>query len=311
VTAPDLEPRRLAADGLRALRQLLASAEGLALEGEDDPASHPALAPRPLDPLERSIAERLHDEGLPVVAGAGTSWFATAFGLEHRGRRGRGVLVLEPEGGRFGELHHLRDRERLRPEQLMRAGWSVYRVCVLDWLRDPDAEVERIRAAWDTACDLADHLDAARNAPPGSPEASTTDDAQPATGSEPSTDEPRPIVAVGRPVDAYPAADLVALAEWTQARSPGIDEDAAVTALGHEVGLAHPTGRTETLLRRAVKAAEIGHRPVPAATAGVVADDPLPLLSAADEQERSQERVDEDRAHEEWLNDERPPHHEG
>ena len=311
VTASDLEPRRLAADGLRALRQLLATAEGLALDGVDDPASHPALVPHPLDPLERSIAERLHDEGLPVVAGAGTSWLATALALEHRGRRGRGVLALEPEGGRFGELHHLRDRERLRPEQLMRAGWSVYRVCVLDWLRDPDGEVTRIRTAWEAACDLADHLDAARNAPPSGAGASVGDGARRTDEAEPSLDEPRPLVAVGRPVDAYPAADLVRLAEWTQSSSPGIDEDAAVLALGHEVGLAHPTGRTETLLRRAVRAAEIGHRPVSAVAELVVVDDPLPLLSAADEQERSQERAHDERDREEWLNDERPPHHEG
>ena len=43
----------------------------------------------------------------------------------------------------------------------------------------------------------------------------------------------------------------------------------------------------------------------------MVVDDPLPLLSAADEQERSQERAHDERDREEWLNDERPPHHEG
>ncbi len=122
VTASDLEPRRLAADGLRGLRQLLATAEWLALDGLDDPADHPALTPRKLDPLERSIAEAVHGAGMPVMAGSGSGSLATAMGVEHPGRPGRGVLVIEPEGAPFSELHHLRDRERIRPEQLMRAG---------------------------------------------------------------------------------------------------------------------------------------------------------------------------------------------
>ena len=165
VTASDLEPRRLAADGLRGLRQLLATAEGIAVDGADDPAEHPALAQRPLDPLERAIASRLHEAGLPVLSGAGCGALTVGFGVEHPGRPGRGVLAVETEGGTFATIDDLRDRERMRPEQLMRAGWSVYRVCVADWLRDPEAEVASITAAWREAAHLADALDAARNAP--------------------------------------------------------------------------------------------------------------------------------------------------
>jgi hypothetical protein len=40
-----------------------------------------------------------------------------------------------------------------------------------------------------------------------------------------------------------------------------------------------------------------------------VIDDPLPTLSAGDEAERAAERAGEDAAREQWLNDERPPHH--
>lgn len=315
VTASDLEPRRLAADGLRSLRTLLATAEGLVLDDVDDPAAHPAVAPQPLDPLERAIAARLHDEGLPVVAGSGASWLATSMALEHPGRPGRGVLVIEPEGSRFGELHHVRDRERLRPEQLMRAGWSVYRLCVLDWLRDSDAEVARIRTAWETACQLADSLDAARNAPMADETSELYEVSGPTDADSGGQGEvrPRPMVAVGRPVDAYPIADLVALAQWMQQEAPGISESDAVVRLGHEVGLAHPTGRTETMLRRAVRAADIGHRPQAqtSATTGPVVDDPMPVMSASDAAEHRQEQADDERSREQWLNDERPPHHEG
>ncbi len=327
VTASDLEPRRLAADGLRGLRQLLATAEGIAVEGADDPNAHPALAQRPLDPLERAIASRLHQAGLPVLSGAGCGALALGFALEHPGRPGRGVLAVETEGGTFASVDDLRDRERMRAEQLMRAGWSVYRVCVADWLRDPDAEVASITAAWRDSAALADALDAARNAPAPAADAQTG-----ASGDEPadseaeqSSPQPRPPIAVGRPVEAYPVADLVALAAWVEQRNPGLTEDEAVAALASEVGLAHPTGRSDTVLRRAVRAATIAASPAglphpaestegaeptpPRVDAGSVIDDPLPTLSAGDEAERAAERAGEDAAREQWLNDERPPHH--
>ena len=322
LTASDLEPRRLAADGLRALRELLATAEGIALEGMDDPGTHAAVAPQALDPVERRVAQRLHEDGLPVVAGGGTSWLATSMGVEHPGRPGRGVLVVEVEGPRFGQVPSLRDRERLRPEQLMRAGWSVYRLCVLDWLRDADAETERIRAAWREACALADAIDGARNAPSEAAgegvEALTPADAPPeAPGDAPRGEpSPRPLVAVGRPVESYPMADLVQLAEWVHAGASDIAEAEAVAMLGRETGLAHPTGRTETLLRRAVRAAQIRHRrplapAVTPVTSTVVVADPLPTMSSDDEREQRQEQAEQERSREQWLNDERPPHHEG
>jgi hypothetical protein len=322
VTASDLEPRRLAADGLRGLRQLLATAEGVAVAGADDPGAHPALAQRPLDPVERAIASRLHAAGLPVLSGAGCGALALGFALEHPGRPGRGVLAVETEGGTFATLDDLRDRERMRPEQLMRAGWSVYRVCVSDWLRDPDAEVASITTAWREAADLADALDAARNAPapPVQPGDSADErpggesaDEQPSDGREAAPSrQPRPLIAVGRPVEAYPVADLVAVAGWVEQGNPGLTEDEAVAALANEVGLAHPTGRSDTVLRRAVRAATIGAspgtEPTLADTATVI-DDPLPTLPGADEDERSAERAAEEAAREQWLNDERPPHH--
>lgn len=313
VTASDLEPRRLAADGLRALRQLLATAEGIPLNGLDDPAAHPALTPRSLDPLERSIAERLHAIGLPVLAGSGTSWLATAMAVGHPGRPGRGVLVVEPEGGAFARLRQLRDRERMRPEQLMRAGWSIQRVCVVDWLRDPEREVQRVEAAWRQACDLADTLDAAENTPASSADA---DEGAAAAVDQSATPGPRPAVAVGRPVDAYPEADLVALASWVGAAQPALAADEALTVLGAEIGLVHPTGRQESRLRRAWAAAQISRSPRRvAATSGTASPlavaDPVPLLSAADEAEASQERSGDDEVREAWLQAERPPHHGG
>lgn len=311
VTASDLEPRRLAADGLRALQHLLASAEGLALDDLPDPRTHPAVAPRALDAFERAVAEHLHDAGLPVIAGSGTGELATAMGLAHPGRPHRGVLVVETEGGVFASLPRLRDRERLRPEQLMRAGWQVHRVCTTAWAKDPAAEVARLRSAWEKACAQADALDAAANTPTGAsePSAPTGGSAQPG---------PRPHVVAGRPADSYPPPDLTEMAAWIEAAWPGLSEDDRVDRLARELDLGHPTGRVDRVLRRAVAAVAIddaAHRALGAQAVAaqgaepLVVADPLPLLSGRDEQERTAEREGEDDERDRWLNDERPPHH--
>lgn len=327
VQAEALEPRRLAGDGLRALRALLAVSA--AADGDRPTPS--------LDPWEQHVHDRLRAAGLPVRLGGGSGLLATSLLLDHPGRPGRGVLVVEPDGGPVASVGDLRDRERMRPEQIMRAGWSIDRTCVTDWLRDADAEVGRVRQVLQDACRLADAIDAARNAPAGEPQAAgegplaagpeAGPETRPETGSEagpgPATDTegqgpaepgesevPRPDVVVGRPVEAYPAVDLIALARWLEQREPGRAEDDTMAALGREIGLAHPTGRSETVLRRAVRAGTISHTggDTGAGEAAAV-DDPIPVLSASDEQERAAERASEDAAHEQWLADERPPHH--
>ena len=124
--------------------------------------------------------------------------------------------------------------------------------------------------------------------------------------------------------------DLVTLSTWLESTRPGLTEGQAVAALAGEVGLVHPTGRGENVLRRAVRAATISRSGVDAAESspeqepddtapdGAAGDltasegwgiDPLPTLAAADEAERAQERVREEAEHDAWLEDERPPHH--
>ena len=308
VTASDLDPRRLAADGLRALQQLLASAEGLALDGLDDPAQNEAVAPHAIDPFERAVAAAIHDAGVPVHAGAGTGLLASAFGLAHPGRPSRGVLVVDPDGGVHASFARLRDRERLRPEALMRSGWQVHRIVATDWARDPDAELARVRDAWEQACRTADAVDAAINTPASEPP-------PPADAGAAAQDADRPDVTSGRPVDAYPMPDLVAVATWVEQTTPGLSTKDAMARLGSELALKNADRDSALALRRAVAAAAIASTratgdPVPdAVPTPTKVDDPLPTLSVADEAERRAERVDEDADRDQWLEDERPPHH--
>jgi hypothetical protein len=315
IRADELEPRRLAADGVRGLRDLLAAAEGI--EVPPDPASGAVPAARPgLDPFAAQVGDRLRAAGLPVVLGSGTGGLEVPLALEHPGRSGRGLVAIETDGAPVSALHGVRDRERMRPEQLMRAGWSVARLCSVAWARDPESEIAHLRSVWEAARERADAWDAAGNAP-AQPAADTAEgtpaDATGGTAPAPTTDLPlpdRPPVPAGRLAQAYPPADLVTLAAWVDACDPDADEQRQVSELAHELALGHLDDRAAARLRQSVRAAAVltgshgrggpAQRQLP---------DPLGVDEGADAQERLRDSAGDADAHDQWLADQRPPHH--
>lgn len=145
--ADDLDPALLHAPGARAMHELLTYAAGAGpLAGDDGrrPGSD-------LDPFESDVFERLLSAGLPVVAGCGGRGCTVRLALHDPLRPERFVLAVETDGPAWAALPSVRERDRLRPERLERLGWSVHRLWTLDWLRDPEGEVERVREAFDWA----------------------------------------------------------------------------------------------------------------------------------------------------------------
>jgi len=323
VGADELEPRRLAADGLRGLRALLAVAEGVDLPEASGEAATVEVAAgpgeyRPDDPFLTEVRSRLRAAGLPVSDGGGTGALAVPLVLDHARRPGRGVLAVDDDGT-AGRLAATRDRERMRPESLQRAGWSTHRLCAAAWLRDPQGEIDAVREAWFAAQRQADAIDAARHMPPVPAEQGSDAGTPVGTGSGPAGQ--RPVVPSGRPVRAYPPGDLLALAGWVDAGHPGAGEDDLVQALAREVGLAHPEEREDAVLREAVRAAAVAARPDlvgAAAHDGGASPQPTePVRSdlegadlGADAQERARERAGEQSRHDSWLREQRPPHHD-
>jgi hypothetical protein len=308
IRADELEPRRLAADGVRGLRDLLAAAEGIEVS---DPASGGVPAARPgLDPFDAQVGDRLRAAGLPVVLGSGAGSLEVPLVLEHPGRSGRGLVAIETDGAPVSALRSVRDRERMRPEQLMRAGWSVSRLCSVAWAHDPDGEIAHLRAVWDAARVVADAWDAAANVPAQPP-----DDTPAATSAEATRDpaaaatpDPPPVPA-GRLAEAYPPADLVTLAAWVDACEPDAQEQRQVSELAHELALGHVEDRAASRLRQSVRAAAVltsGHRGEPP---HLRLPGPLASGEGADAQERLRESAGDADAHEQWLEDQRPPHH--
>ncbi|MEO7447276.1 MAG: AAA domain-containing protein, partial [Humibacillus sp.] len=140
--AADLDPTRLKACGALMLRDFLAYAE--AGGGRGDEGTLFANAPTTADPLRSDLAARLRREGMTVHEDFGTARHRIDLVVEDPYHRGRGLLAVETDGGRYAALHSTRDRDRLRPEQLARLGWLHERVWTTDLFRDPAREIARI-----------------------------------------------------------------------------------------------------------------------------------------------------------------------
>src|SRR6478609_2236843 len=140
--AVDLDPSRLKARGALMLRDFLAYAEAGGAPGDEDTLF--ANAPTTSDPLRSDLAARLRREGLTVHEDFGTANHRIDLVVEDPYHRGRGLLAVETDGPRYAALHSTRDRDRLRPDQLIRLGWLHERAWTTDLFRDPAREIARI-----------------------------------------------------------------------------------------------------------------------------------------------------------------------
>src|SRR5258707_10067071 len=109
------------------------------------------------------------------------------------------VLAIESDGASYHQSRSVRDRDRLRGEHLQRLGWSFHRLWSTNWFHDPQAEVSRLRDAYQRAVDAADPPDA--QAPPAQSPAGPS--APPEPGHDLSRQEP-----AARPAPPDPGHDL-------------------------------------------------------------------------------------------------------
>jgi hypothetical protein len=61
------------------------------------------------------------------------------------------VLAIEADGASYRQSGSVRDRDRLRGEHLQRLGWRYHRLWSTNWFQNPDAEVAKVRAAYQRA----------------------------------------------------------------------------------------------------------------------------------------------------------------
>ena len=277
--ADDLSPRRLTTRGAQALRDLLAYVEATSDGVVDGHGSE--------DSLEAVIADRLRAAGADVVVGLGSPGVRIPVTARHPSRKDRLVLAVETDGPAYAAQPTVRDRDRLRPEQLARLGWAVHRVWSTAWLDDPNGEAERLVSAYERAVSIADAFDWAEAAAQaddvigmpddgGDPvnalvdaraagseqdEQSADPDEQPAQA--PSVERgPRPRLTAGLPIGAYTRRELAALARWVESDGRVRTEAEAITEIAYELGLPDRAPRAEDSIRHAVRVARAGAPPL-------------------------------------------------
>ncbi|WP_026874761.1 DUF4011 domain-containing protein [Jiangella gansuensis] len=289
--ADDLSPRRLTTPGSQALGRFLSYAQHGAspdwVEGGDK-------APDSSGVLAEVVAERLREAGVaaPVIVGYGGPGGA-AVAVGHPTRVDRYVLAVETDGETYAARHSARERERLRQHHLSRLGWSVHRVWSAAWAADPEAETERLVAAYEQAIADADAYDwavaaaeadvvagmpedeaaaapsSSEPAPEGAPEApleqgdgpdtaAGTDAAAADAEEPPQRQGARPLVVSGRPVSDYTGRELAAVARWVESDGVGRRVDDVIGLLADGLGLDASHGRTYDVLRHAVRVARAG-----------------------------------------------------
>jgi len=154
----DVDPERLTKAGARLLAEYLeyAGAGGTPMAAAGAGAA---------DAFEASVRSRLAVYGIIVVPQYGVGGYRVDFAAAHPDDPSRMILAVEADGASYRDSGSVRDRDRLRKEHLERLGWNVHRLWSTNWLHDPDAEVAKLREAYDRAV-----ASAPRSEPPESPE---------------------------------------------------------------------------------------------------------------------------------------------
>jgi REase_MTES_1575 len=277
--ADDLNPRRLITPGAQALRGVLDDADASTdLVGDGEPAN---------DAVEAAIADRMRAAGVDVVVGLGHGLARIPIAARHPARKDRLVLAVDTDGPTYAARPTVRDRDRLRPEQLARLGWAVHRVWSTAWIDDPDRETERLLAAYEAAVSAADAYDWAEaaaladdvvgmpddragwanavgegSASEGDPELESAESAVEPEPATPQERGPRPRIDPGRPVGCYTRQELAAVARWIDSDGRTRTEAEAITEIAHELALPDRAPRAEDSLRHAVRVARAGAPPL-------------------------------------------------
>ena len=118
------------------------------------------------------MRSRLADYGITVVPQYGVGGYRVDFAAAHPDDPSRMILAVEADGASYRDSGSVRDRDRLRKEHLERLGWRFHRLWSTNWFHDPDAEVAKLREAYDQAVAASPRPRAAalRPADPGPPE---------------------------------------------------------------------------------------------------------------------------------------------
>jgi very-short-patch-repair endonuclease len=161
-SAHDVDPGRLTKAGARLLAEYL---EYAGSGGTPVAASGAGAEP---GAFEADVVARLAECGITVVPQFGVGGYRVDFAAAHRDDPSRMILAVEADGASYRDSGSVRDRDRLRKEHLERLGWRVHRLWSTSWFQNPEAELGRLREAYQAA--VRDHAPAPAPEPEPVPE---------------------------------------------------------------------------------------------------------------------------------------------
>jgi hypothetical protein len=102
--------------------------------------------------LEAEVAKVITELGYEPVPRVGIGLFRIDIGVALPGQPNLLIMGVECDGQGYADTPTARDRERLRHEVLAGLGWgAIHRVWSLDWVRNRNGEIERLRRALESA----------------------------------------------------------------------------------------------------------------------------------------------------------------
>jgi hypothetical protein len=135
---------------------------------------------------------------------------------EHPEKKGHFVLAIECDGASYHSLPTVRERDRLRQQQLEALGWRFHRIWSTDWFTRRETEIERAVAAYEAAVQYAEQVDAQEvrlvQQPPV--ELPVSSELTPATSDTRQRREQRPDVPQRDKIDQYSIHELITLIRW-------------------------------------------------------------------------------------------------
>lgn len=212
--AADIDPTRSRGNGIRLLKAFLEYAATGGTPPNEQAASDASV-------LHRLIEAALIEAGYRTLVTPGVSADRLDLAVIDPDT-GAPTIAIDIDGANYAARYSVRDRDRLRPEQLVRLGWQHITTWSQDWYRDPDAATARLLTQ------VSDGLVAARrrreqmSTVPSASLPASSPDAPPAeapqrTRLEPRIRPERPYFTSGGPsITDWRHEDLVALAAWIE-----------------------------------------------------------------------------------------------
>lgn len=239
--AEDIDERRSSAEGVRLLRAFLdyASKGGEAQVLES----------------EASLATPVHAEIVSALATAGIDSMQLVGASSDRidvaaldPVSGLPKIAIEMDGSSYAGRPSVRDRDRLRPEQLERLGWRHVSTWTQDWYRDPAVAAGR----------LVDEVEAAFN---GSDNESVGEggDVQASSLPDPGAGEPQrgprpPFPSRRTAITEWPVGDLIRLGRWIESDGRLRTAEELKSELMGELGIKRKGSRVVRILDEVVEA---------------------------------------------------------